>query len=116
MAVTGLRNVTNETASTGTFRNSEHGGNNRDLPAYPVVNVGDAWIPWADNGDQLRTHHFEIKTGKGTKFIFQSGGNIWSADSADQAGFNSRTSLFAEVGGTVNLTIGPDGTLKIDKA
>ncbi|MCA2653941.1 hypothetical protein [Microcystis sp. M061S2] len=113
MSVTGLQNVTNETATTGTFKNSEHGGNNRDLPAFPVVNVGNAWIPWADNGDQLKTHHFEIETGKGTKFVFQSGNSIWSADSADQKGFDSRISLFSKVGVSVNLTIDSDGTLTI---
>jgi hypothetical protein len=116
MAVTGLQNVTNKTATTGTFKNSEHGGNNRELPAFPVVNVGNAWIPWADNGDQLKTHHFEIQTGKGRKFVFQSGNSIWSADSADQAGFNSRTALFDKVGVSVNLTIGLDGALTITQA
>ncbi|GIH77169.1 hypothetical protein Plo01_35980 [Planobispora longispora] len=60
MAITGVQNVTNVRGSGVQFINTENSGNNRIISPQQTVNVGNCWVPWARNENELIGHSLLI--------------------------------------------------------
>lgn len=61
MPVTAIMTVTNASSDPILFVNTEHSGNNREIPSGSTVNVANCWVPWCSDDDTFPAHHIQIQ-------------------------------------------------------
>ena len=72
---TGLQNIENNSTADLGFENCENAGNNRSIPKDTIVGVGNAWIPFRNEGDDPRQRRMILTGADGTYTFY-----IWQHD------------------------------------
>ena len=118
--VTGIKTIDNSFDKDLHFTNGEHSGNERNIPAFQQVSMGNCWVPWRkDSGVDMEEKRLTLTlTPKKKYYLWQYDTHIRYSVDTDPGTINGGAVVPGDssVGSTKTLTVTEEGKLIMSQA